>query len=208
MPRCFWSKTRKGRGYGVYDNKSHGVPHKPNHELFWETKRHFAEKYNVTFTNFGQPRPESDEAFREQSAANVDAAFRILREDQDYIDWMANRLLELGESGPAKLAGFKWDPSKHPGNDPEILNWKEYPDHIGHKITKGCFRCHGEHHASDDGRTLHHSCNECHSIIAQGPGTELPSITSGGLEFEHPEDIGDEWKETPCSDCHEGVPVG
>jgi hypothetical protein len=92
---------------------------------------------------------------------------------------------------------------------PEMkVNWREYPDHIGHKITRGCFRCHGDHHVSDDGRTLQLSCNECHSIIAQGQGTKLPSVTSEGLEFEHPEDIGDEWKETPCSDCHEGVPVG
>lgn len=92
---------------------------------------------------------------------------------------------------------------------PEMnVSWREYPDHIGHKITKGCFRCHHDDMVSDTGRSLKLECNTCHTIIAQGPGTELPSMTSGGLEFEHPEDIEDEWKETPCSDCHEGVPVG
>jgi len=25
-----------------------------------------------------------------------------------------------------------------------------------------------------------------------------------GLEFQHPEDVGDAWKETNCKDCHSG----
>ena len=29
QPNISWFKTRKGREYGVYDNTSHGVPHKP-----------------------------------------------------------------------------------------------------------------------------------------------------------------------------------
>ena len=92
---------------------------------------------------------------------------------------------------------------------PEMnVSWRGYPDHIGHKITKGCFRCHNSQMVSDDGRKLSLDCKTCHTIIAQGPGTSLPTITSGGLDFEHPEDVGDDWKETPCSDCHEGVPVG
>ncbi|MDZ7264567.1 MAG: transketolase, partial [candidate division KSB1 bacterium] len=35
-PNISWFKTRKGREYGVYDNKSHGTPHKPMYSpLFW-----------------------------------------------------------------------------------------------------------------------------------------------------------------------------
>ena len=93
---------------------------------------------------------------------------------------------------------------------PEMkVSWREYPDNIGHKITKGCFRCHDDNHVSEDGKkTLKLDCNTCHTIISQGPGLNPKGISSEGLEFEHPEDIGDDWKETPCSDCHEGVPVG
>lgn len=93
---------------------------------------------------------------------------------------------------------------------PEMkVSWKEYPDHIGHKITKGCFRCHNEDHVSEDGtKTLHLDCKACHTIISQGPGEGAKTIAPDGLDFEHPEDIGDELQETPCSDCHEGVPVG
>ena len=32
VPSMAWFKTRKGRGYGTYDNKSHGTPHPMNSE--------------------------------------------------------------------------------------------------------------------------------------------------------------------------------
>jgi hypothetical protein len=35
----------------------------------------------------------------------------------------------------------------------------------------------------------------------------MKGFTPAGLEFVHPEDIGDEWKETRCDECHEGVPI-
>lgn len=91
---------------------------------------------------------------------------------------------------------------------PEMkVSWKEYPDHIGHMISPGCFRCHDAEHENEAGKTISRQCDTCHDIIAQGPGRELASITSGGLPFQHPEDIDEEWKETRCDDCHEGVPV-
>jgi nitrate/TMAO reductase-like tetraheme cytochrome c subunit len=91
---------------------------------------------------------------------------------------------------------------------PEMkVNWKQYPDHIGHMITPGCFRCHNGDHADPQGRTISRDCNSCHTIIAQGPGRDVTGVSTGGLEFKHPEDIDEEWKETRCDDCHEGVPV-
>ena len=91
---------------------------------------------------------------------------------------------------------------------PEMkVSWEEYPDHIGHMITPGCFRCHNGEHETEAGQVISRECNNCHTIIAQGPGREIRSINTGGLEFEHPEDIGDEWKETSCDECHTGVPV-
>ncbi len=91
---------------------------------------------------------------------------------------------------------------------PEMkVSWREYPDHIGHMITPGCFRCHNGDHRDAEGRTITRDCNTCHSIIAQGPGRNVESISSGGLDFQHPEDIDEEWKETRCDECHTGVPV-
>ena len=91
---------------------------------------------------------------------------------------------------------------------PEMkVDWSKSPDHIGHMISPGCFRCHDDQHVNESGRTLTRDCNACHTIIAQGPGLQLPGVTTAGLEFEHPEDIDEEWKETNCSECHTGVPV-
>lgn len=91
---------------------------------------------------------------------------------------------------------------------PEMkVNWKQYPDHIGHMITPGCFRCHNGDHQSEEGQTITRDCDACHTIIAQGPGMDITSVNTGGLEFKHPEDIDEEWKETRCDECHEGVPV-
>jgi hypothetical protein len=91
---------------------------------------------------------------------------------------------------------------------PEMkVSWKEYPDHIGHMITPGCFRCHNGEHENEQGQAITRECASCHTIIAQGPGLDVSSINTGGLEFKHPEDIDEEWKETRCDECHEGVPV-
>ncbi len=45
QPNIAWFKTRKGREYGIFDNKSHGTPHKPmNSPMFWETTKIFTER--------------------------------------------------------------------------------------------------------------------------------------------------------------------
>lgn len=90
---------------------------------------------------------------------------------------------------------------------PEMkVSWAEYPNHIGHKITAGCFRCHDGEHVSESGKRISKDCDTCHTILAQGPGKELPEFTSSGLEFKHPEDIGDDWKTARCDTCHTGSP--
>jgi transketolase len=57
VPSVAWVKTRKGREYLKYDNASHGAPHGMNSDLFWQTKKPFAEKYGAVFSNFGGPAP-------------------------------------------------------------------------------------------------------------------------------------------------------
>ena len=39
VPSMAWFKTRKGRGYGKYDNKSHGTPHAMNSPEFWAVRK-------------------------------------------------------------------------------------------------------------------------------------------------------------------------
>lgn len=91
---------------------------------------------------------------------------------------------------------------------PEMkVSWRVYPDHIGHMISPGCFRCHDGKHQSEDGKVIRNDCNICHTIIAQGKGTEVQNISSGGLEFEHPEDVGDAYESQRCDECHDGMPI-
>ncbi|HVM60991.1 MAG TPA: NapC/NirT family cytochrome c [Verrucomicrobiae bacterium] len=92
---------------------------------------------------------------------------------------------------------------------PEMKSrWKMYPNNIGHLQWPGCFRCHDDQHTSADGKKISANCNSCHTIIAQGSGTELTTVSAQGLEFQHPApDIGDSWKGMKCSDCHNGGPM-
>jgi nitrate/TMAO reductase-like tetraheme cytochrome c subunit len=86
---------------------------------------------------------------------------------------------------------------------PEMnVNWKKFPDNIGHMYYPGCFRCHDGKHVSDDGKILSRDCNICHTILAQQFEKEGLRMSLGGVEYHHPVDIGNSWKEMNCSDCH------
>lgn len=87
------------------------------------------------------------------------------------------------------------------------VDWRAYPDNVGHLNFPGCFRCHDGSHTSADGRSITHDCKACHTIIAQGTGDTLPTVTAAGLDFRHPVDIGGVWRAMMCSDCHHGTIV-
>ncbi len=86
---------------------------------------------------------------------------------------------------------------------PEMqVNWKKYPDNLGHMYYPGCFRCHDGKHVSESGKVLSRDCNTCHTILAQQFERDTLRLSLGGVDYKHPVDIGDAWKETNCSDCH------
>jgi nitrate/TMAO reductase-like tetraheme cytochrome c subunit len=86
------------------------------------------------------------------------------------------------------------------------VRWSVYPDNIGHFFFLGCYRCHDGNHADTAGEKVSHDCDNCHSILAQGKGKqEQISSTLEGLEFKHPEDIFEAWKEMGCHECHTGT---
>lgn len=89
---------------------------------------------------------------------------------------------------------------------PEMhVNWKHYPNNVGHYAYKGCFRCHdGKHVSKTTGRVISKDCNSCHVILSQGPNDKVASLTPKGEAFNHPVDIGDAWKEMNCNECHTG----
>jgi hypothetical protein len=87
---------------------------------------------------------------------------------------------------------------------PEMnAGWDGYPSHIGHREFNGCFRCHNGQHQTSSGEVISKDCNLCHSIMMQGNADTMQVAPfNGSLEFLHPVDIEDAWKETNCSECH------
>jgi nitrate/TMAO reductase-like tetraheme cytochrome c subunit len=86
------------------------------------------------------------------------------------------------------------------------VNWRVYPNNIGHWDFPGCYRCHDGNHTSADGKTISHDCTVCHTIVAQGPEGKLETNLNG-VGFKHPTDISDMWQQMKCSDCHAGALV-
>lgn len=83
------------------------------------------------------------------------------------------------------------------------VKWSEYPNHLGHLETEGCYRCHNDRHTSTQGKVISRDCNLCHDIIAQGTLDNLEiSNTAAPLEFRHPIDINEVWRDQHCSECH------
>jgi len=89
---------------------------------------------------------------------------------------------------------------------PEVkVDWRTYPDFVGHKNWNGCFRCHdGKHVAADGKMSIKASdCRSCHLILAQGSGEALEQINAKGHDFIH---IDAPYAEFSCVDCHTGGP--
>ncbi len=88
---------------------------------------------------------------------------------------------------------------------PEMrVNWKYFPNNIGHLYSPGCFRCHDGQHYSDSGKVISKDCNICHTILAQQIDDEPLKLSLNGVNYTHPVDIGNSWKEENCDNCHSG----
>jgi transketolase len=126
-PSMMFMRTRKGREYLKYDNKSHGSPHAMNSELFWNTKQPFAEKYGVTFQGFGEPAPSDAAALKEQARANLQVVSEVIRDDAALVEYVTERLLEVADAVPESIPSFRFDVSKNPSHDPELTDYRKYP---------------------------------------------------------------------------------
>ena len=83
------------------------------------------------------------------------------------------------------------------------VDWRDYPDHIGHFEFPGCFRCHDGEHRTSDRKPITSDCKVCHEFLDQQEGKaafEEPKYTGG--EFRHPRNLGEIWKGHVCTDCH------
>ncbi|PIE23559.1 MAG: transketolase [Planctomycetota bacterium] len=129
-PRAVWFKTIKGRGYGVTGNDSHGAPHKRNSELFWETKREFMEAYEVEFEGFGEGDPGMPAA-TEQTRSHLQTVMDALAGDKALVEWLTDRLVEIGDSVPEKIEGSLVDMGKDLlAEDKTFSDYRNYPKEI------------------------------------------------------------------------------
>ncbi len=128
-PSVAWLRTRKGRGYLKYDNASHGSPHPLDSDLFWATKRPFAEKYGVEFVNFGGQAPADPAALQAEFRANLEVVMSVLHRDQALVDYLADRLVALGESVPTleQVPTFRLGRRGNPFQDERLYDFRRYP---------------------------------------------------------------------------------
>lgn len=127
VPSMAYFKTRKGRGYLKYDNASHGAPHALNSDVFWQTKKPFMDKYGVVFEGHGEPAPKDPKALQEQFLANLKVVADVIRKDEALVDYLADRLVELGESVPEALPGMRVSFDRNPLADPQLVDYRSYP---------------------------------------------------------------------------------
>jgi len=129
VPCVSWHKTRKGRGYGVYDNKSHGAAHKMNSEPFWKVRKDFMEKYGVTYEGVDRPAPEDPEARKAQMESNFKIAMSVLAGKPELVRYLSDRLVDLAGQVPDSMPNMNLG-RKGAGifEDETILDEKNYPE--------------------------------------------------------------------------------
>lgn len=84
---------------------------------------------------------------------------------------------------------------------PEMrVDWRTYPDNIGHRESSGCFRCHDGRHINQEGVPISSACETCHtflnpagpdgSMLAEGPFYHSMNLVQHG--------------NLRCDQCHTG----
>ena len=128
VPSMAWFKTRKGRGYLKYDNKSHGTAHPMNSEPFWTLRKQFMEKYGVTYEGVGEAAPADRQAQSAQARKNLAVAMSILEGRPAVVDYVSDRLAALAQEVPDDIPAFNLG-GKGAGvfDDPRLYDFEDYP---------------------------------------------------------------------------------
>jgi hypothetical protein len=82
------------------------------------------------------------------------------------------------------------------------VDWRTYPDNIGHRNWPGCFRCHDGRHATRDGKILTRECTACHTMPQRGPLESLGALPPVTDETWHPMPLKGKHAEILCNRCH------
>lgn len=80
------------------------------------------------------------------------------------------------------------------------VDWRTYPENVGHLNSPGCFRCHDGLHFDAGGTPISSTCETCHVFLNPIPGR--PEEFAVG-PFQHSMDLALHSK-LRCSECHSG----
>ena len=83
------------------------------------------------------------------------------------------------------------------------VNWKTYPNNIGHRNWPGCFRCHNDRHVSQTGKVLTSACPVCHTTPQRGPLLPLGATTPASTQPWHPWPLKGTHERILCNLCHQ-----
>lgn len=125
QPKVLWLKNKKGRGYGIYDNASHGKTHARNAKGFWDTKRVYADKYDLEFEYMDVPECSYEEN-KEQMKSSLETVMSLFDKEPELLDYLADRLIEISDMIPEKtqiIEKFQ----KNPLDDSTLFDYKNYP---------------------------------------------------------------------------------
>lgn len=129
VPSMAWFKTRKGRGYLKYDEKSHGAAHAMHSEPFWTLRKQFMERYDIEYEGVDEAAPSDPEALRAQAAHNFETAFSVLHRDEELVRYISDRLLELARSVPEEIEGFNLGgKGAKLLKDKKLFDFENYPE--------------------------------------------------------------------------------
>lgn len=83
------------------------------------------------------------------------------------------------------------------------VDWRTYPDNVGHMNSAGCFRCHDGRHMDDRGRAISSECEVCHTFL--NPAEDAPGAVREGRFTHHMRLTLHE--HLRCNQCHSGGPL-
>jgi transketolase len=134
VPSVGWFRTRKGRGYLKYDNKSHGSPHAMNSDLFWELRKEFMAKYGMEYAGVDEAAPVDLAAVLEQGAENLRRAAGVLASRMATVDAISDRLMALAGEVPEEIGGVSVrGRGAEVFSDPRLTDFRNYPAAIYRK---------------------------------------------------------------------------
>ncbi len=100
---------------------------------------------------------DSHEAAREEITAGLKAYY-----DESYPDLATERAADI--EAAATTLGDVYSVNVFPQMK---VWWDTYPNHIGHKQSDGCFRCHKRSMRTEDREQVSNDCENCHVLLAE-----------------------------------------